>query len=96
MIQKLIELLSDKKRWTQGANARDANEFEVAPSSKLATCWCLAGAISKCTRNTGDFDSLVHLLNCEVSAKTNFHSIITFNDHSTHDQVLNLLKGIDA
>jgi hypothetical protein len=42
------ELLSDPKRWTQGALARDKNGEAVSPFSPAAVAWCVLGALFKC------------------------------------------------
>lgn len=39
----LRELFSERKAWTQGANARNAKGYAVPLSDPDAVCWCLGG-----------------------------------------------------
>jgi hypothetical protein len=42
------ELLSNEKRWTQGAGARDEMGNTVTPTSERAVSFCLMGAHWRC------------------------------------------------
>jgi hypothetical protein len=46
------DLLSSKDRWTKGVWARDDSGHEINFESPDATCWCLTGALAKCTGGT--------------------------------------------
>jgi hypothetical protein len=45
---KMKELLSNEKRWTQGAYARDEMGTVVTPESASAVSFCLLGAVRRC------------------------------------------------
>jgi hypothetical protein len=47
------EILSDSKRWTKGAIARNVHGSATAESDSDAVCWCLNGAICKAERDAG-------------------------------------------
>jgi len=80
------ELLSDPKRWTQKANARDSDGAEVRFDSDDAVCWCLWGAMAKVipmhdrTRVHADINNLIE------------EGAVQFNDTHTHAEVLALVK----
>lgn len=47
ILEQVRELLDERRRWTQGALARDSYGFPVSPYSKHAVQWCVTGAIRK-------------------------------------------------
>jgi hypothetical protein len=54
---KIRELLSDESKWTQWANARDAQGNQCGPYNPVAVRWCLFGAFLKCYGYSAtDFD----------------------------------------
>lgn len=84
------ELLSDEKRWTKGASARDATGDDVDPRSERAVCWCVVGAVVKSTLG------MLH----QEAALNQVHDVVDepipeFNDAptSTHADVL---RALDA
>ncbi len=42
------KLLSERKRWTKDADAKNAKKEEVDACSAEAVCWCARGAVLKC------------------------------------------------
>lgn len=38
-------IIEDQGKWTTGANARDAWDEAVGPTSSKACCWCARGAV---------------------------------------------------
>lgn len=40
-------MLSDPKRWTKGASARNKYRHRVSPTSPSAVKWCLEGAVNR-------------------------------------------------
>ncbi|MDP9590618.1 UNVERIFIED_ORG: hypothetical protein J2W19_003182 [Shinella zoogloeoides] len=82
-LQNARELISDQKRWTQKAFARDASGNVVDSDDKAAVCFCAAGAITKAANN----------LHVAVRARHAFRevarqSVLDFNDSHTHAEVL--------
>ena len=96
---KAHELLTDPKRWTQGAPARDAAGVEVSEHDKSAVCWCMMGAIIKCyggsfAQCNKQFNKVADKLE-ELYGNPQIHK---FNDciDTTHEQVVSLLKELDV
>ena len=50
---KVSELLSDRSKWTQGANARDKHGDIVDPEDPAACKWCFWAALKYCYPNYG-------------------------------------------
>lgn len=46
MNKPLSEVLFDPAKWTQGEFARDIHDKRISPSSSLAYCYCLLGALA--------------------------------------------------
>lgn len=87
------ELLSDEKRWTKGAGARDVRGKEVRSRHPPAVCWCMAGALNKVIEVPWPPEALmsvIDLLQTMISG-----GIIAFNDNpaTTHADVL---RALDA
>lgn len=47
VLDGMLALLADPKRWTKGEFARDGHGGRVGSGSPEASCWCLLGAKSK-------------------------------------------------
>ena len=83
------ELLSDPKRWTQGAMARDAQGNGVGHSSSDAACWCLDGAIRYAERHKPWRPGSPAF--AALRERLHYTSVAMFNDSSEHAEVLALL-----
>lgn len=90
------EFLSDPKRWTKAAYARDANGRPVRSGDKTAMCFCLNGAINQCfvgdpQGNQAAWDKVFAV----VMAKGDpaITSVCGFNDHpdTKHKDILAVL-----
>jgi hypothetical protein len=81
--------IADPKRWTQKAFARNAFDDYTHVRSPDATCWCAQGALKSVD---GPLDALCAAATC-LSGAVSARSIIDWNDHSTHADVL---AGFDA
>jgi len=46
-LQRAIDLITDKSRWTAGEDARDVNGTVIEPDSPAAVCWCGWAAMYK-------------------------------------------------
>lgn len=85
----VLELLSDGRRWTIFALARDENYMRVLPQDKYACSWCLLGAIQRVYPNIIDqievIDKLISIIHTDIT---------TFNDlHSTsHEDIIRVLE----
>lgn len=85
IIKKARELLSDPKRWTTGAGARDKHGDPIPVNSPMAVCWCMSGALARIAgySDAWDAEKLLH---------PNFPGGITgFNDTHEHADVLELM-----
>lgn len=83
-LQEMRDLLSDEGRWTQGENARDYLGRQVLAKDKEAVCWCLVGAAFKVSNARGTADKALRALKL-------VENVATFNDRSSHSEVLQLL-----
>lgn len=45
---KVLELLTDKTKWTKRAYARNQDGESCSSRHSEAVCWCLSGAINAC------------------------------------------------
>jgi hypothetical protein len=88
------ELISDKKRWTQGAYARDANGGKVGALNPNAVCWCWTGAVIKCgggqTFGAGLSGELLDLLKGETAGP------VHTNDDKGHTAAMALFERLRA
>ena len=46
-LQRAIDLITDRSRWTTGVAARDVNGAAAEPDDPAAVCWCGQGAMAK-------------------------------------------------
>lgn len=78
------ELISDPKRWTRGAYARNEQGAACGARNPAAVCWCASGALIKCGGGApfagGISDALLELLKREC--------IVHKNDDEGHASVL--------
>ena len=83
-------LISDKNVWAKYAMAVDINGREVSVESPDAACFCSLGAIRRaagCPNYSSDEMSAREAVRAVL---TGGHSIASFNDTHTHDEVLDL------
>lgn len=90
------EFLSDPKRWTKAAYARDANGQPVRSGDKTAVCFCLSGAIAHCFPNDPHGEQLAwDKVHDVIMAKGDLgiHGVTGFNDHpdTKHKDILAVL-----
>ena len=89
---KARELIADRNHWTQGASARDDRGAPVPYTDPDAMCWCSMGAIGKVVSEAEQTPvGVVIALRGGIKhlkSFTSFTSIASFNDNSTHTQVL--------
>lgn len=83
-LKAMRELLSDEKRWTQGANAKDAMGRRVHECGCYATKWCLAGAYTKIAGGMA-FDDYRDFWRALCGDEG---SAVDFNDTHTHAEVI--------
>lgn len=95
-LQTMRELIADPLGWTQGENARRSNQARTYINDPEAVCFCLMGAAfrasDKLKLSSTALDQF--LQNCFESAslaKEDGDNYISFNDRSTHAEVLELL-----
>lgn len=89
------ELLSDEKRWTQHAFAKEADGKSCDYDSPAAVCWCAAGAIGKVyggdTLTDRAMEAQALLAGSDVLHELGEESSVTnLNDSGTHAEVLAL------
>lgn len=91
-IQALRDLLSDPKRFTVGAFARNASGIPVGPRDEGAVCWCLLGAIRKLETDWQPGSDLYIQLREKLTPRlAGGRSVATWSDVNGHDAVIKLL-----
>lgn len=93
---KVKELLDDKNKWTQGCYARDIHGNELMSDSPYAVCWCLSGAIKKCYTtpiSNGIIDKIMGAIYNKYPHHR--HSIPSFNDQHTYEEVMEIVNELD-
>lgn len=79
----VAELLAERSRWTQHANARDAHGNPIDPTSERAASFCVLGAIRRTTgRAAAGSDQLRKLCRLLDQAWPS-----AFNDTRTYEEV---------
>jgi hypothetical protein len=84
IIKKARELISDPKRWTKGAGARDKHGDPVPITNPGAVCWCVSGALVHVAGFSDGYDAEKLLL-------PGGGGITGFNDTHEHAEVLELM-----
>ena len=90
----LSELFSEPARWTQYAIARDSSGCIVPPDSKDAVSFCLMGGLEFVYPEDIKHQEIRQKLVDAIRAKKPKSNISNFNDTSTYEQVLALVKEI--
>ena len=75
--------IQDSAHWTQGAMARDSSGEAINSKNPYAVCWCSTGAIVAVTPDQVKPQKVFLTLGNFTVRK-----IETFNDSSTHEEVL--------
>ena len=92
----VLELLSDPKRWTQDAFARDSTGFKCDVDAPDAQCFCLLGAIYKCYGTWPSqtaFEPIREKINKSPTwQKFEYSSTAQFNDHVDYETLVQMLK----
>ena len=85
------ELLSDPKRWTKGANARNAAGQSTCAGNSDAKCWCLAGAAIR----TGNYEGCMRAIKKLTPDDRHLDGAVLFNDDptTTHSDILRVLDA---
>lgn len=95
--RRVLELYGgDPTRWTQGANARDANGNKCEPEEPQAVCWCLVGAVTRVVSERIE-DRFHHpRVRNQLYCKTKLGNIPTWNDHEERQfrDVVAVLEGV--
>lgn len=91
---KAKETISNPENWTKGVMALDRNGNSVSTLSEKAVCFCSFGAVH---RNELNFswqrvDEALDFI-CVFCEKETGFSLMTFNDRSSHKEVLNLFDS---
>jgi hypothetical protein len=91
------ELISDEKRWTQRAEARNASGNDVGVYSPKAVCFCSLGAMAKvCERELYGRELVAREALRNEIRDGHSSGIANFNDNHTHAEVLALFdRAID-
>lgn len=96
LLRKIRAVIERPENWTSGAGARDDEGRAVPTEAPYACCWCLIGAARKAAAgyayfNGMDFENAACLAILALTRGCDFDNAfqaITFNDTSTHAEVL--------
>lgn len=92
ILREARNIIADKKNWTKGAFARDANGRKVPETSSYATCFCSIGAVRKARETLKikyDMGGVPYIeLNKTIDPEYKHLSVATFNDSHSHHEVL--------
>ncbi len=92
VIEAAINLISDEKKWTQNAFARNSKgEILENSNDPEAVCWCAVGAIKKCSVNDKQFTSIIFYLDDYIYNDYN-DSCASINDNLGREAVIDVLK----
>ncbi len=96
IIQEVLNLLSDKNKWTQYALARDIKGNRLDPCDFLAVRWCLLGAVRKLSSSDEEYVKMKEelcIFSEAYSLKQNQEvSPVHLNDCYGHKAVLKFLQ----
>jgi hypothetical protein len=84
------KLLTDPKNWTQQVAARNAQGHETQAKSVTAVCWCSLGALTHCRPDVEDRAYIYNVAYETLLQATPNGMVASFNDNSTHEEVLEL------
>lgn len=95
-VEAMQELLKDPAHWTKGDSAKSVTGMPVNPTSPLAACWCLSGAVEKIADDAVEYRrALINLVRLATRRRgANF--VFTWNDarERTHAEVMQLLEEV--
>lgn len=97
ILTRARKLLSNRKRWCQGASARDKRGLPTLPLSDNAVSFCAYGAIQRASDgDIGQCDIILDKEACRISKKKG--NIASYNDARgrTHAQILALFDSAIA
>lgn len=96
VLREARELISDPKRWTQGAFARNASGCKTGILHADATCWCTAGALLKVSEGfkdeVGQANDFLDVAACQISSL----GLVGVNDELGHSAVLRMFDAAIA
>ena len=95
-MRKLQDILTDARKWTQKANARDVQGDICLTNSKQAASWCLSGALTACDYSYSDTDLIWHKIN-QYLMHRGYSSAIDWNDSPdrTFQDIRDLVTTLD-
>lgn len=97
-VKKVRDILKYKKNWCQNNMAENMHGAEVEPNDFYACRWCLAGALELITpRFSTDLDTenkVYDIIVKGIMNKSAYRSIVSFNDNSTHEEVVDMLNSV--
>lgn len=87
----VAELLSTPHRWCREVSAKNAHGHEVNPNAVGAARFCLIGAVNRVYKSNAS-RNLVNRRLDKALDRRQASDCVSFNDRSTHAQVLRLVK----
>jgi hypothetical protein len=93
LLARARALILDESHWTKGAFARPQydSQFDVAPDSAVAVCWCAEGAILKFSDYPGEhLTEAQKLLDASADKHFGAPSAPWVNDNLGHEAVIQM------
>ncbi len=91
IIEAVINLISDPKKWTVGTFARDVEGLICYPSDSRAVCWCVVGAIQKFSTTEHEMTTTITGLNDYVYDH-HCNNLTDINDIEGREKVIKVLQ----
>lgn len=95
VLREARELISDPKRWTRGAFARDVEGTRVRSAADEAVCWCAIGAYNRAAGGTKQLEAfrLLQRASDDLFGKDDPAEV---NDEMDHAAVLRMFDAAIA
>jgi len=90
IVDQVIKLLSQQKKWTQGTCARNRKGETICPHVTRAYQWCVFGAFRKFEGKDSTCDDYANFQNWTLANKGT--TPIDINDDKGYQSVMDLLK----
>ncbi len=96
LLEKARELIADPNRWTTEVHSRDSAGRPVHPTSGQASCWCISGAIWKCSDDDEYLAGKVWDELVIEAGEKGFETPPDANDYGGHDVILSVIDATIA
>lgn len=92
---KVAQLLHSPVKWTTGEFARDKRGKATSVHSKDARCFCLAGALLRCSASKEEANEAMARVERYIAFDGIHQTVIEWNDSTTFEEVRRVVKALD-